>query len=186
MKLAKTITIQPPKFTNNENRIVTPEPLIISELLITYIDSPYQKLVNAQILNFPMPLKLWYGNEYDSIGDWTQVQAEQRVISLLGDKPERILRLLFPPTLEDQPNGPGSILSKMLNKIGIKSTPNCACKRHAINMNINGSDWCERNIDTIVGWLKVEAQNRKLPFFELPAKMLILRAIFKSRKLLGK
>ena len=184
MKLNSTIKIQPPKFTNNEGVIVTPDPIIISDLNISYIDNSYNKIVNAQILYFPMPLKLWQGVDYDNIGNWTQTQAEDRVKALLGDKPEIVLRSLFPPTLEDQPNGPGSILSKMLNKIGIKSTPNCACKRHAINMNINGPDWCEQNVDTIVGWLKTEAQNRNLPFLELPAKILVLKAVSKSRKLL--
>ena len=184
MKLNQTITVQPPKYSDNEGAIVTPDPIIVSDLIITYIDSPYQKNISAQILYFPIPLKLWQGVEYDNVGDWTQKQAEDRVRALLGDKPEIVLRSLFPPTLEEYPNGPGSILSKMLSKIGIKSTPNCACKRHAINMNINGPDWCEQNVDTIVGWLRVEAQNRKLPFLDLPAKILILKAVAKSRKLL--
>ena len=46
MKLNSTIKIQPPKFTNNEGVIVTPDPIIISDLNISYIDNPYNKIVN--------------------------------------------------------------------------------------------------------------------------------------------
>lgn len=89
-----------------------------------------------------------------------------------------------PQTLEDSPNGPGTILSKMLSKIGIKSTPNCSCRRRAVEMNNRGPDWCAENIDTIVGWLREEAEKRKLPFVDLAGKLLIQRAIKVSRKAL--
>lgn len=87
-----------------------------------------------------------------------------------------------PQTLEDTPNGPGTILSKMLGKIGINSTPNCSCRRRAIEMNNRGPDWCAENIDTIVGWLREEAEKRKLPFVDFAGKLLIQRAIKVSRK----
>ena len=72
----------------------------------------------------------------------------------------------------------------MISSMGIKSTPNCACRRHAIEMNEKGPDWCEANIDTILSWLKIESENRKLPFIEGIARMIINRAISKSRRLL--
>ncbi len=87
-----------------------------------------------------------------------------------------------PATLEDFPNGPGTILSKMLSKIGIKSTPNCSCRRRAMEMNNKGPDWCAENIDTIVGWLREESEKRKLPFVDFAGKLLIQRAIKISRK----
>jgi len=87
-----------------------------------------------------------------------------------------------PKALEDNPNGPGTILSKMLGKIGINSTPNCSCRRRAIEMNERGADWCAQNIDTIVGWLREEAEKRKLPFVDFAGKLLIQRAIKVSRK----
>lgn len=90
-----------------------------------------------------------------------------------------------PQTLEDSPNGPGTLLSKMLSKIGINSTPNCSCRRRALEMNNRGPDWCEQNIDTIVGWLKEEATKRKLPFVDFAGKVLIQRAIKLSRKALA-
>lgn len=87
-----------------------------------------------------------------------------------------------PATLEDHPNGPGTILSKMLSKIGIQSTPNCSCRRRAMEMNTRGPDWCAENIDTIVGWLREESEKRKLPFVDFAGKLLIQRAIKISRK----
>lgn len=87
-----------------------------------------------------------------------------------------------PQTLEDYPNGPGTILSKMLGKIGINSTPNCSCRRRAIEMNNRGPDWCAENINTIVGWLREEAEKRKLPFVDFAGKLLVQRAIKVSRK----
>ena len=87
-----------------------------------------------------------------------------------------------PATLEDFPNGPGTILSKMLSKIGIHSTPNCSCRRRAMEMNTKGPEWCAENIDMIVGWLREESAKRKLPFVDLAGKLLIQRAVKISRK----
>lgn len=89
-----------------------------------------------------------------------------------------------PETLEDYPNGPGTILSKMLSKIGIKSTPNCSCRRRAMEMNSRGPEWCAENIETIVGWLREESEKRKLPFVDFAGRLLIQRAIKISRKAL--
>jgi hypothetical protein len=87
-----------------------------------------------------------------------------------------------PETLEDYPNGPGTILSKMLSKIGIHSTPNCSCRRRAMEMNTKGPDWCAENMDMIVGWLREESAKRKLPFVDFAGKILIQRAIKISKK----
>lgn len=87
-----------------------------------------------------------------------------------------------PATLEDYPDGPGTILSKMLSKIGIHSTPNCSCRRRAMEMNTRGPDWCAENIDMIVGWLREESEKRKLPFVDFAGKLLIQRAVKISRK----
>lgn len=87
-----------------------------------------------------------------------------------------------PETLEDFPNGPGTILSKMLAKIGIKSTPNCSCRRRAMEMNKKGPDWCAENIEMITGWLREESEKRKLPFVDFAGRLLIQRAIKVSRK----
>ena len=85
-------------------------------------------------------------------------------------------------TLEDFPNGPGTILAKMLSRVGIKSTPKCSCLRRAMEMNTRGAEWCSRNIDTVVGWLREESEKRKIPYVDLAGRMLVQRAIRLSRK----
>ena len=185
MKLPYQVTITPPKSSDQNGNLITPSSFTLDFIQINYIDSPSTKLVNAHINPFPLPLNLWKGEEYDKIGDWTQKQAEEKIFELLGKDIQASLNKLYPQTLESDPNGAGSVLSKMLSKIGIKSTPTCSCKRHAITMNQNGNKWCEENIDTIVGWLKEESQKRSLPFMEFPAKMLVSKAINRSKKLKG-
>ena len=64
-------------------------------------------------------------------------------------------------------------------------TDSCSCKAHALEMNEHGNDWCEQNIDTVVGWLREEASRRGLPFMDALGKLLVGRAIKKSRKLLA-
>jgi hypothetical protein len=84
--------------------------------------------------------------------------------------------------LEKQKNntktsGVGSELSKTLEIFGIKATPNCSCKKRAKLMDTNGIAWCEKNKDTIVGWLEEEAKKRKLIFSKTIARILLNRAI---------
>jgi len=85
------------------------------------------------------------------------------------------------PLVMSDPTGPGTFLSKMLEKIGIKASPNCSCKARAYKMNEMGADWCEQNLDLIVGWLREEATKRKLPFVDFAGKLLVKRAIKLSR-----
>lgn len=85
-------------------------------------------------------------------------------------------------TLEQQdPTGPGTFLSKTLEKIGIKSSPTCSCKARARTMNEKGNDWCAENVSMIVGWLREEAEKRKLPFVDIAGTLLVKRAISLSR-----
>lgn len=78
--------------------------------------------------------------------------------------------------------GPGTELKKLLASVGITATPNCSCNARAADMDRNGVEWCESNIDTIVGWLREEAEKRGLPFVDFAAKLLIKRAIHNARK----
>lgn len=85
-------------------------------------------------------------------------------------------------TLEEQdPTGPGTFLSKTLEKIGIKSSPTCSCKARARIMNDRGNDWCADNVPLIVSWLREEAEKRKLPFIDMAGTLLVKRAISLSR-----
>lgn len=185
MKLSSTIKIQPPPYSDNSGQIINPEELNLNELNFIFIDNPQSKTIHAQIHGLPLAINIWSGNEYDLIGDWTKSQAEHKIESFLGDNPAKYLRSLYPKTLEEYPNHPGTVLSKMIKSVGIQMTDSCSCKRHALEMNDKGNDWCEENIDTIVGWLREEATKRKLPFIDAIGKMLVYRAIKKSRKLLA-
>lgn len=183
MYLDQEIAIQPPPFTDHNNKIIQPEIIRFKFLNIAYIDQPSEKTVYAQIKNIPKPLLLVDKNEYDIFGDYTQKQIEDRLKEKLGPNIGMTLRSMFPKTLEENPNGPGTILSNMISSLGIKSSPTCSCKQHALEMNEKGIEWCEKNIDTIVGWLKEESSKRKIPFIESLAVLIVKRAIKQSRSL---
>ena len=78
--------------------------------------------------------------------------------------------------------GPGTELKKLLRAWGIVAKPNCSCNRRARMMDEKGVEWCEANIDEIVGWLREEATKRKLPFVDLAGRLLVKRAIRNARR----
>jgi len=80
------------------------------------------------------------------------------------------------------PHGPGTELKKLLATVGIAATPNCSCNARAAEMDRQGADWCEENIETIVGWLREEAEKRGLPFLDIAGRLLVKRAIRNARK----
>jgi hypothetical protein len=185
MKLDSPATVTPPPYSDNSGNVTYPKPIVFNELRVSYTDTPYTKTLTARIESIPSPIPLFFGKSYEEIGDWTQAQAEQKLREFLGEDVGKTLRLLYPKTMEEDPNGPGTVLSKMIKSLGIVMSDSCACRRHAIEMNQKGNDWCESNIDTILGWLKEEAARRRLPFVELIGRVMVNRAIKKSRKLLA-
>ena len=187
MKLNSTIIINPPPVTDpNTNKLLNPPPLALSELNVVYHDNPTMKTATATIQNIPGQIILLKDQEYEEAADYTQSFIEDKLRVQLGPDPAQKLRSMFPKTLEEHPNGAGTILSGMIASLGIKSTPNCACRKHAIEMNENGNDWCESNMSEILGWLKEERNKRSLPFIEAVAKIMVAKAIKKSRRLLEK
>lgn len=78
--------------------------------------------------------------------------------------------------------GAGTELKKLLKLMGIVASPNCSCNAKAKTMDENGLEWCKDNIDTIVSWLKEEADKRHLPFLTYGAKRLVKFAIGKAEK----
>lgn len=81
--------------------------------------------------------------------------------------------------------GPGTELKKLLKKLGITATPNCSCNARARTMDEKGSDWCEANVEEIVGWLREEATKRGLPFVDMAGRMIVKRAIKNARREVG-
>ena len=88
-------------------------------------------------------------------------------------------RALQPTTPAD---GPGTELKKLLATVGITATPDCSCNARAAEMDRQGCDWCEANLDTIVGWLREQAEARGLPFLDVAGRMLVRRAIRNARR----
>jgi hypothetical protein len=76
----------------------------------------------------------------------------------------------------------GSELKLLLKVFGIVAKEGCSCTSRAAKMDAMGCDWCEQNIDEIVGWLREEATKRKLPFVDLAGRMLVRRAIANARR----
>lgn len=81
--------------------------------------------------------------------------------------------------------GPGTELKALLKYIGITATPNCSCNARARTMDENEAKepgWCEANMDTILDWLKEQADARGLPFVRVGAKILVKRAISNAKR----
>jgi hypothetical protein len=187
MKLEQPITINPPSFTDpHTNKIVNPPPLVMDALDVTYHDNPTSKVVSVTIKNIPGAFVLASGIDYEKLGDVSRSTLSQLFWDSIKDNPAQKIRAKFPKTLEENPNGPGTLLTNMISTLGIKSTPNCSCRRHALEMNEKGNDWCEQNLPTILGWLKEESAKRNLPYIESVASMIVNRAIKNSRRLTKK
>jgi hypothetical protein len=92
----------------------------------------------------------------------------------------RVSRL--PEPVATPTHGPGTELKKLLGRVGITASPDCACNARAAEMDRQGVEWCEANIDTIVGWLREQAEARGLPFLDLAGRMLVRRAISNARR----
>lgn len=153
---------------------------------IIYHDYPTSKQYFCNIQNLPGIIMLFENEEYIENMPITSNLGKQKLLNMMGTDQEKWLQNRMPKiktdTLEDHPYGPGTMLHNMLKKVGIKTTPDCSCLKKAIEMNKNGYAWCENNIETILKWLKEESQKRKLPFVEFAAKLLVQRAIKKSKK----
>lgn len=79
-------------------------------------------------------------------------------------------------------HGAGSELKSLLAVAGITSGPDCKCNARATYMDRQGIDWCERNIEEIVGWLRETASERGLPFVDMAGRVLVRRAIANARR----
>jgi|LakMenE01Jun11ns_1017448.scaffolds.fasta_scaffold9879178_3 hypothetical protein len=80
--------------------------------------------------------------------------------------------------------GPGTELSALLKRFGIEPTPTCACRSKATQMDAWGCEECSKpeRIDEVVAVMRAEAEARGLPFLDLPARLLVKRAISNARR----
>lgn len=65
-----------------------------SSLAPVIIDDAAHKIVVARLHPALRPFPLWRGSEYDAAGDWTQAQADARIMELLGSDVQAGLQAL--------------------------------------------------------------------------------------------
>ena len=95
MQLPSPITIQPPTITRSDGEVRVQRPITLTELDVTLIDNAKRKRCEARIRPCPYPLALWTGAAYDAAGDYTQAEAEARILELLGSDIKAGLEGLF-------------------------------------------------------------------------------------------
>lgn len=187
IRLKNPIKLWPSSFTDDNGNIVKPEPLILQQLNISFTDMPYRRLYYVKVEGVPSNIILFNGDSYSKEaskygGFLSTRSALIELDRLMGADPEKFLQGFFPKSLENHPNGAGTILSNFLKKIGITSTPTCKCRQRAIEMNEKGNDWCLQNVETIVEWLKEEADKREMIYQDWCIRALVNRSIKRAIK----
>jgi hypothetical protein len=93
--------------------------------------------------------------------------------------------MLFAGSQADSaPCGPGCHLTRAIAWFGIRDDGTCGCAEHAAQMDDWGPDECERQIETIMGWLK-DAHIRRfmyVPWVDAPARLLVMECIAAARR----
>lgn len=62
--------------------------------------------------------------------------------------------------------GPGSYLRQLFSGFYLDARPDCPCHEHAEQMDRWTPDENEEHFETIIGWIRDEARERKLTFGE--------------------
>jgi len=97
MILPSPITIQPPPFVNSKGQSKPFPEMKFAELDFTISDNATRKIARAGIRRCPFAVTLWDGAAYDAAGDYTQAQAEARLLEVLGSDLKAGLEALFVP-----------------------------------------------------------------------------------------
>lgn len=84
--------------------------------------------------------------------------------------------------------GPGTVLHRLLESIGIKALPSCPCLKRKAIMDSWGWDECQRpeRIDEIVGWMREEAALRGLPFVESMVRLALVAGLASGARVYGR
>lgn len=103
MILSQPVTVNPPPITMRDGTVRTFAPRVITSLEVVLIDNSTRRTVHAHIRPITRrPLTLWEGDAYDAAGDYTQAQAEARILELLGPDITAGLEGLFVPPQRPQ------------------------------------------------------------------------------------
>lgn len=100
------------------------------------------------------------------------------------DRPEAPIRPWPSMDKEGKLCGCGQSLKASLKLIGIEASENCSCNARAAQMDVWGPDLCRENIETILDWLKEQADARSMGhlFVRPVVKLMVLRAIKAAEK----
>jgi hypothetical protein len=60
-------------------------PFTLTRFDTIFIDDPTHKRTVVRLHSALRFLELWRGADYDAVGDWTQAQAEAKILELLGE-----------------------------------------------------------------------------------------------------
>lgn len=82
--------------------------------------------------------------------------------------------------------GPGAQLKTLLARFGIHADPTCQCNQMAKQMDLWGPEECLRHVEEIVDVMESTAKKRRLPFLRTAGRILVRRAISKSRALISR
>lgn len=106
----------------------------------------------------------------------------------LADDGEWWIILKRAPRKESKPPayGPGTELKALLAKFGIHASPTCGCNAMARKMDAWGPDESLNHLEEIVDVMEETAKKRGLPFLRSAARLLVRRAISKSRAMSSK
>lgn len=76
----------------------------------------------------------------------------------------------------------GTHLTNILKWFSLAGKAGCKCKSRAAEMDKNGPDWCEENIDMIVGWMKEGTIKLVRPLTAIGGNAIVNLAIKRARE----
>jgi hypothetical protein len=76
--------------------------------------------------------------------------------------------------------GPGSELTRLLNRFWIRYQPGCKCQDRAAQMDDMGPEWCRENRELILSWMEEEARRRGIPYLRVAAELVLEAAISRA------
>lgn len=92
----------------------------------------------------------------------------------------------YPNAKPSSTTGPGTELKALLAKFGIHASPTCGCNAMARKMDAWGPDESLKHLEEIVDVMEETAKKRNLPFIRSAGRLLVRRAISKSRAMISK
>ena len=133
MKLDTPITLRkPPETYHKGNRVEHPE-FTLDELNPVYTVHTKSRYVGAYFeaasndTRIEGTLVVVSPSEYSEEGSYTPNFLDSKLKEVLGSDPQSVLQGLYPKTVEQDPEGPGAILTNMIKSIGIVSSSSCSC-----------------------------------------------------------